>query len=170
MLGFNKKIYERQLKRVVIINNAVMMGIFSNQVNLLNLPIGERPSESESAIIAGAINYIFGMDIGEQAEGLKDKNLVYLKASEILKSDTELERLILRGLYDIATLCHTLEKEEWATELLSEYPGIMQLLKDGEERYPELFKDYKEREYRVLVEKFADKYEPNMKNSLLGLF
>lgn len=177
MFGFNKRIYERQLKRAVVINNAIMVGVFDHRINLLGHPINNPPRDSEIPeirIISGAINYIFAKSIEAPIEEFNDKDkaraLVYSKAQEILTSDSELERLILRVLFDIFSLCNILKKEEWAAKILSEYPRIMQVLKDGKEKYPETFKDYKEKEYRVLTEKFADKYAPEMKNSLLKLF
>lgn len=175
MFGFNKRIYERQLKRAIIINNAVMMGLFNHQMDLL----GYKPDEinepdDKIRIIAAAIGYIFGKNFDESIKKFTNKEeakkLVYSKADEILKSDSDLEKLIHRILLDIGSLCIKLKDKECAQKIWAEYPRLMEMMTEGKNKYPENFKDYNENEFKELALKYADKYYPEMKSHFLKLF
>ena len=175
MFGFNKIIYERQLKRAVVINNAVMAGLFENQINLLGYK-SDKPDKADdkTRIIAAAIGYIFGKNFDESIKTFVDKEeakkLVYSKADEILKSDSNLEKLIHRIIFDIGSLCVMLKDEEYTQKIQAEYPRIMEIMIEDKNKYPENTKDYNEKEFKELVLKYADKYDPKMKNHLLKLF
>jgi hypothetical protein len=172
MFGFKKITYKRQLRRAVLIGNAVRAGIFDYQVNLL----GYEPKEVDDSvrIIAAAINYIFGNDFDKSIQTFidkgKTKKLVYSKAAEILKSDPDLEELIQRILYDIGSLCVMLKDDEYAQQIWADHSRLMYILTKNKENNPEKFKDYNEEQFKKLISKYADKYDPKMKNHLLKLF
>jgi hypothetical protein len=170
MVESDKKICEDELKIATLIGNAVMLGVASSQIRMLGHPISEPPDKSDELqikIISQAVNYIFAKKI--ETEGLNE-DMVYTKASEILKSDQELEMLILRILFDIFCLYPIFEKDELGRQISLEYPKITQMLADGRKKYPKIFNDPGKRVYRTLVAKFADKYEPTMKENLLKFF
>ena len=173
MFGFNKRIYERQLRRSVSISNAVRVGLFAYQVNLLGYEPREEPND-RTRIVAAAINYMFGNNFDESIETFIDKEetkkLVYSKADEILKSDPDLEALVHRILWDIASLCIVLKDEEYAQQLWAEHPRLLEITGQNRNKHPRTLKDYNEQEFKKLVSKYADKYDPKMKNHLLRLF
>jgi len=172
MFGFNKRIYRRQLRRSLLISNAVRAGLFDYHVNLL----GYEPKEPDDRIriIAAAINYMFGNDFDKSIETFidkeKTKRLIYSKADEIQKSDPDLEALIKRILYDIGSLCMMLKDEEYAQQIWAEHPRLMETVTQNRNKNPEKFKDYNEEQFKELISKYADKYDPGMKNHLLKLF
>jgi len=172
MFGFKKRIYKRQLRRSLLISNAVRAGLFNYHVNLLGYE--PREPDDRTRIIAAAINYMFGNDFDKSIETFidkeKTKKLVYSKADEILKSDPDLEALIQRILYDIGSLCIMLKDEEYAQQISAEHPRLMEIVKQGRNKNPEKFKDYNEEQFKKLISKYADKYDPRMKNHLLKLF
>jgi len=173
MFGFSKRIYRRQLRRALLISNAVRAGLFAYQVNLLGYKPEEEPND-RTRIIAAAINYMFGNNFDESIEPFidkeKTKKLVYSKADEILKSDPDLEELIQRILYDIGSLCVMLKDEEYAQQIWAEHPRLMEIVKENRNRNPEKSKDYNEEQFKKLIRKYADKYDLKMKNHLLKLF
>ena len=172
MFGFNKRIYRRQLKRALLISNVVRTGLAAYQVNLL----GYEPKDSDDKvrIIAAAINYMFGNDFDKSIETFKDKEkankLIYSKADEILKADPDLEALIQRILFDIGSLCIMLKDEEYAQQIQADHPRLTEIVTQNRNKNPKVFKDYNEKEFKKLISKYADKYDPKMKNHLLKLF
>jgi len=172
MFKFNKRIYEKQLRRSLLISNAVRTGLFDYQVNLLGYE--PRKPDDRTKIIAAAINYMFGNDFDKSIETFinkeKTKKLVYSKADEILKSDTDLEALIQRILYDIGSLCVKLRDEEYAQQIWAEHPRLMEIITQYRNKNPEKLKDYNEEQFKKLISKYTDKYDPKMKKHLLKLF
>ena len=168
MFGFTKRTYKRQLRRALLIGNAVRAGLFDYQVNLL----GYEPEEVDDRIriIAAAINHMFGNRFDKSIETFIDKEetkkLVYSKADEILKSDPDLEELVQRILYDMASLCIVLKDEEHAQQIWAEHPRLMEVVTQNRNN----FNDYNEDQFRKLVSKYADKYNPELKSHLLKLF
>jgi len=77
-----------------------------------------------------------------------------------------LDKLILRVLFDIFTLSTTLKN----TQLLSEYPTVVEVLARGKKAHPDIFDDWKETQFKALLERFTDKYDPKIKDSSLKLF
>lgn len=172
MFGFNKRIYRRQLRRALLISNAVRAGLFDYQVNLLGYEPGK--PDDKTKIVAAAINHMFGNSFDKSIETFVDKEetkkLVYSKADEILKSDPDLEALIQRILFDIVSLCVVLKDEEYAQQIWEEHPRLMEVVTQNRNKNPKNFRDYNEKEFKKLVSKYADKYDPKMKNHLLKLF
>jgi hypothetical protein len=173
MFGSNKRIYERQLRRALLISNAVRVGLFAYHANLLGYEPKEEPND-RTGIIAAAINYMFGNDFDKSIETFidkeKTKKLVCSKADEILKSDPDLEALIHRILYDIGSLCIMLKDDKYAQQIRAEHPRLMEIVTENGNRSPEKFKDYNEEQFKKLISKYADKYDPKMKDHLLKLF
>jgi hypothetical protein len=91
-------------------------------------------------------------------------------ACKILASDPELERLVIRLLYEIASLGHLLQKDEGARTFLNYHPRIMDVLSEARQKHPELFCDAKDIEFKALFHRFIDKYLPDMKKSVDSLF
>jgi len=172
MFGFNKRIYERQLRRSLFISNAVRAGLFDYHVNLLGYE--PRKPDDRTKITAAAINYMFGNDFDKSIETFidkeKTKKLVYSKADEILKSDPDLEELVQRILYDIGSLCVMLKDEEYAQQIWAEHPRLMEVVTQNRNKNPEKFNDCNEERFKKLISKYADKYDPKMKSHLLKLF
>ena len=172
MFGSTKRIYERQLRRALLISNAVRAGLFDYQVNLLGYE--PRKPDDRTKIVAAAINYMFGNDFDKSIETFIDKEetkkLVYSKANEILESDPDLEELIQRILYDIGSLCVMLKGEEYAQQIWAEHPRLMGILIENRNKNPEKLKDYNEEQFRKLLSKYASKYDPKKKDHLLKLF
>jgi len=173
MSGFGKAIYKRQLKRSVLISNAVRTGLFVYQLKLLGYEPGEKPND-RTRIIAAATNYMFGNDFDASIETFVDKErtkgLVYSKADEILKSDPDPERLVQRILLDIGSLCVMLEDEEYAQQIWAEHPRLREIVMQNKNKSPRNCKDYNEKEFKELVSRYADRYDPEMKSHLLELF
>jgi len=117
---------------------------------------------------------MFGNDFDKSIETFidkeKTKRLIYSKADEIQKSDPDLEALIKRILYDIGSLCMMLKDEEYAQQIWAEHPRLMETVTQNRNKNPEKFKDYNEEQFKELISKYADKYDPGMKNHLLKLF
>jgi len=172
MFGFSKRIYKRQLRRSLLISNAVRVGLFDYQVSLFGYEPGK--PDDRAIIIAAAINYMFGNSFDESIETFADKErtkkLVYSKADEILKADPDLEALIQRILYDIGSLCVMLKDEEYAQQIWAEHPRLTEVVIQSRNKNPKNFKDYSEKEFKRLISRYADKYDPKMKDHLLKLF
>jgi hypothetical protein len=172
MFGLNKRIYRRQLRRALLISNAVRVSLFAYQMNLH----GYEPTKPDdrARIIAAAINYMFGNDFDRSIETFIDKEetkkLVHSKADEILKFDPDLEELVQRILYDIGSLCIMLKDDKYAQQMWAEHPRLMEIVTENGNKSPEKFKDYNEEQFKKLISKYADKYDPKMKDHLLKLF
>jgi len=172
MFGFKKRTYRRQLRRALLVSNAVRTRLFDYQVNLLGYEPGK--PDDRTKIIAAAINYMFGNDFDKSIETFLDKGetkrLLYSKADEILKSDPDLERLIHRILFDISSLCIMLKDDEYAQQIWADHPRLMEIIVRNKSKYPENLKDYNEEQFKELISKYADKYDPKIKNHLLRFF
>jgi len=172
MFRFSKRIYKRQLRRSLLISNAVRVGLFNYQVSLFGYEPGE--PDDRARIIAAAINYMFGNDSDRSIETFIDKEetrkLVHLKADEILKSDPDLEELVQRILHDIGSLCIMLKDDKYAQQIWAEHPRLMEIVTENRNKNPEKFKDYNEEQFKKLISKYADTYDPKMKDHLLKLF
>ena len=172
MFGSNRRIYKRQLRRSLSISNAVRVGLLDYKVNLIGNENGKQ--DERTKIIEDEINYMFGNDFDKSIETFIDKEetrkLVYSKADEILRSDPDLEELIQRILYDIGSLCAMLKDEEYAQQIWTDHPRLMEIVTQNRNKNPEKFKDYNEKQFKKLISKYADKYDPEMKSHLLGLF
>jgi hypothetical protein len=171
MFGFKKRAYERQLRRAVLISNAVRAGLFDYEVNLL----GYEPKEVDgrTRIIAAAINHMFGNSFDKSTETFTDKEenkkLVYSKTDEILKSDPDLEALIHRILYGIGSLCVMLNDEKYAQPIWADHPSLTEIIIQDRNENPQEFKDYRQEQFRKLISEYVDKYAPKMRNQLLEL-
>lgn len=172
MFGLFKRTYKKQLRRCLLISDAVRVGLFAYQVNSLGYE--SREPDDRTKIIAAAINYMFGNDFNKSIETFIDKEktreLVYSKADEILKSDPELERLVQRILYEIGSLCVILKDEEYARQIWADHPRLMEIVTQSRNKNPEKLKDYNEEQFKKLISTYADKYDPKMKSHLLRLF
>ena len=172
MFGMKTRIYTAQLKRAATIENLVKVGIFDRQVELLNS--SEELNDHDGAIIAGAVNYILTWDVGKQLQTLggtaEDAELIYSRARLILKSDSQLEQLVIRLLYEIASLGHLLQKDEWAKNFLRNHPRILEVLTIAKNEHPELLRDADESKFKILFAQFIDNYLPEMKQSASTIF
>jgi hypothetical protein len=163
MFGFGNRVRERQLKRAILIQNAMMLNMFSHQRKMLG--VQETSSNKWDGVIASAINKSFGKD--NDADGTTDEEKrVFAQVRQSIQSDPCLQKLILRVLYDIVSLCAQLKNGA----LLAEYPRALEVLERGRKQYPDVFEDWKELQFKALARDFADKYDPNLKGMLLKLF
>lgn len=132
------------------------------------------PSDRELAVIGGAVNYILALGIEKQVQMLGGStegiSAIHSRAYKILSSDPVLEKLIIRLLYDIASLGELLKKDSWAQGYLREHSRIMEVLVPARDKYPELFRDVDESKFKGLFAYFVDKYLPDMKESTSALF
>jgi hypothetical protein len=160
MFGFGKSVYRRQLKRAVLVQNAVMLALFSH----FRKQIGADGHSSANDAIAAGINYLFGKK-AENNFGTEGRAL-YRKVLQTVADDSDLEKLIVRILFDVASLSAKLKN----STVLSEFPRIIARLDHGREAHPEIFEDWKEVHFKTLFEKFADKYDPELKRQSGSLF
>ena len=99
MFNFGKRVQERQLKRAVLIQNAIMVGVFTYQRKAAGAGgIKDSQFDKFSAVIAAAINQLFGKEAAQTFSA--DEKSLLLKMIESIKSDDQLEKLILRVLFD----------------------------------------------------------------------
>ena len=163
MFGFAKRARVRQLKRAIIIQNIIMMNIFSHQRKAAG---GEgAKSDKFDRVIASSINQLFGQEIDAAEFSQEDKRL-FSKVTESVKSDLDLDKLILRVLFDIFTLSCTLKN----VDLISKYSGATDILERGKKIHPDIFEDWKEIQFKALLERYADKCDPSLKDSLRKMF
>jgi hypothetical protein len=175
MFGIKKRIWTKQLKRAATVENCLKTGIFEYQVASHGYDAGDnKPSDVELALFAGAVNHILAWDIRKQLQLLERHSegaeTIQSMAHQILVSDPDLESLVIRVLYDIASLGHLLEREEWARKFVNEHPRLMDVLIPARTTHPELFLDVEEVEFKSLFERFIDKYLPDMKEAARTLF
>ena len=170
MFGIKKRFWIKQLKRAANVENCLKAGIFDHQVR----SIRRKPSDVEGALFAGAVNDILAWDIQQQVQMLEgsreDAETIHSMARQILSSDPNLERLVIRLLYEIASLGHLLDRDEWSRNFLHKHPRIMEILAVAQPKHPELFRDIEEIEFKALFERFIDKYLPDMKETAGSLF
>ena len=165
MFGIKKRIQTRQLRRAVAVENWVKAGMFDHQIAVNGYDSGEHPpSDHEIAIYAGAINYILAWDIETQLKLLggsaDNAETIRNHAQELLDSDPDLEKLVIRLLYEIASLAKVLEKDEWANQYLRNHPRIMEVLFRAREGHPGLFRDIDESQFEALFAQFVARYLP----------
>lgn len=167
MFGIRKRIWLKQLRRAVIVENSLKIGIADHLITSHGYDTAcNKPSDVELALFGGAVNYVLAWDIQKQLELLNGypggAERIQSIARQILAADPNLERLVIRLLYEIASLTHMLQREEWATEFLHNHPRIMDVLTVARPMHPELFRDVDESEFKALFECFIDKYLPRM--------
>jgi len=175
MFGIKRRIWTKQLRRAATIENCLKAGIFDHQVASHGYDASDnKPSDVELALFAGAVNYILTWDIQKQLQMLEghseDAETIHSMAHQILASDPNLERLVIRLLYEIASLGRLLEREEWAIKFLHDHPRIMDVLTIARTTHPELFRDIEEPEFKALFDRFIGKYLPDMKETARTLF
>jgi hypothetical protein len=175
LFGTREAIWTKQLRRAVTIENCLKAGIFDRQVESHGYDASDnKPSDDEGAIFAGAVNYILAWNVDKQVQmlgGSSDASeKIHTLARHILASDPNLERLVVRVLYEIASLCHLLKRDEWATKFLQDHPRIMDVLAVARTKHPELFRDVEETEFKALFDRFIEEYLPDMKQTTAGLF
>jgi hypothetical protein len=175
MFGIKKRIWTKQLKRAATIESCLVAGIFDHQLAIHGYDAdNNEPSEVDGALFAGATHYMLAIDIKAQLQMLNgsphgDEEIRSI-AAQLLASDPDLERLIIRLLYEIASLAHMLEREDWAQDYLNKHPRIMDVLTPARATHPDLFRDAQETEFQILFNRFAEKYLPDMKNSTRAIF
>ena len=174
VFGIKRRTWIKQLKRAAVIQNYVVAGIADHLIASHGYDGDNRPSDAECKIFGGAVNYIIAWGIQEQLqmiEGSPDAaERIHTLARQTLASDRDLERLVIRLLYDIATLGHVLEREDWARKFLHDHPRIWDVLTVARPKHPELFRDVEEVEFKALFARFIDKYLPDMKETAGSMF
>ena len=175
MFGLKKRIWMSQLRRAVTIENCLKTGIFERQVESHGYDARDnKPSDEELAVFGNAVNHILTWNIDKQVQmlggGPDAAEKIHSLAGEILASDPNLERLVVRVLYEIASLGHLLEREEWARKFLQDHPRIMDVLAVARTKHPDLFRDVEETEFKALFDRFIDEYLPDMKQTSAGMF
>lgn len=175
MFGIKRRIWTKQLKRAATIENCLKAGIFDRLVASHGYDASDNePSDAELAVFGGAVNYILACDIQPHIQMLDAHSdaaeTIQSLAHQILASDPNLERLVIRVLYEIASLAHMLRRDEWATEFLQHHPRIMEVLTVARPTHPELFRDVEETHFKALFAGFIDRYLPDMKDSARSFF
>jgi len=175
MFGIKKRIWTKQLKRAATVENCLKAGVFDFQMASHGYNTDDnQPSAVELALFAGAVNHILAWDTSKQLQVLEQHpegaETIQSMAHQLLAADPDLERLVIRVLYEIASLGPLLERDEWARMFVSEHPRIMDVLTPARTTHPELFRDVQEVEFKALFDRFIDKYLPDMKETARALF
>lgn len=174
VFGIKRRIWIKQLKRAVTIENCVKAGIADHLIASHGYDADNQPSDAECALFGGAVNYIVAWGIQKQLQmmgGSPDAaERIHTLARQTLASDPDLERLVIRLLYEIATLGHLLESEDWARKFLHDHPRIWDVLTVARPKHPKLFRDVEEMEFKALFARFIDKYLPDMKHTAGSMF
>jgi hypothetical protein len=175
MFGLKKRIWTKQLRRAATIENCLKAGILDHLIASHGYDAGDnKPSNAELALFGGAVNYIVAWDIQKQLQMLQGSpdgaETILAMARQTLASDPDLERLVIRVLYEIASLGHLLEREDWARKFLHNHPRIMDVLTVARPEHPELFRDVEETEFKALFDRFMEKYLPDMQDTAGSLF
>lgn len=175
VFGIKRRIWTKQLRRAATIENCVKAGIIDHLIESHGYDADDnKPSNAELALFGGAVNYIVAWGIQKQLQMLEGSSdaaeTIHALARQTLASDPDLERLVIRLLYDIATLGHLLEREDWARTFLHNHPRIWDVLTVARPKHPELFRDVEEMEFKALFARFIDKYLPDMKDTAGSMF
>lgn len=163
MFNFKRNIQERQLKRAILIQNAIMLSIFGFQRKAFGAK-DDTPSIFDD-LIASSISCLFGKEY-ERTDLSHDDKRIYLAVIVSVRGSASDEKLILRTLFDIVSLSTELKNQK----VLSDYPAAIELLSQGKTNHPDIFRDHTEKTFKSLLENFADKYDPEIKNLFLKLF
>jgi hypothetical protein len=174
MFGLKKRVWTEQFSRAATVENWVKAGIYDYLITSHEQASGSKASDFDLALFAGAAHYIVAWDIQKQLEMLKGHSegaeTIRSIAHQILASDSDLERLVVRLLYEIESLGLLLGRDERVTKYLHNHPRIRDVLAGARTRYPELFRDVEEIEFKTLFRRFMEKYVPAQKESVQKLF
>ena len=170
-----KRILTRQLKRAATIENYLLLRI----CGYLKASSGrdaekDKPNDQDLALIVGTAHWILGIGIETQVLMFGDAEIaterIQASANDLLRADEMLERLVVRLLYEIASLSMMLNKDKWAQEYVGKHIRIMEILKAARPKWPELFKDVNESLFKRLFVGYLEKYDPDMRNLASQLF
>lgn len=169
---FNKKkAFMKQFRRAVSIENVLKMGIFSHLIESNGYNSTDKEPPKRAIILYGAaINYIFCDQIDADPGEEISREAILSAAQQILDSDVNLERVIVRTIYDIASLSLLIDKDNWSNEVLAHHPRLIEFIVPYREKYPELFSDVTEKEFESLFNNFIRVYSPSMKDVTSSLF
>lgn len=176
MFGFKNKIQMAQFRRAVSIENVLKAGIFDHQIESHGYNSTDNPPSKLDLLLFGAsINYIFagpidGNNLNELKTMGKDREDIFSCAGKILYSDVDLERVVVRTLYDVASLGALVKQDTWVTGIMAQHPRIMEVLIPYKTKYPELFSDVTENVFKTLFERFVRVYSPSMQATTASLF
>ena len=154
-----------QFRRAVSIENVLKAGVLDHQFESHGYNATNRPPKSDHLVFIASINYIFAGDISPETQSELSElgvgeGVVQTKAQEILNSDVDLERVIVRTLYDIYSLGMLVQKGDWVNNVLAHHPRLTEVIVPYMEKYPELVHDVTEKEFKFLYERFVRIYAP----------
>lgn len=161
----------KQFRRAVSIENILKVGVFSHLIESHGYnSTDNEPPKRDILLYGAALNYIFCGEITPEPDEGISRETIFSTAQQILDSDVNLERVIVRTLYDIASLSLVIEKDNWSNDVLAHHPRLIEVIVPYKGKYPELFSDVTEKEFKSLFNNFIQAYYPSMKDSTSSLF